>query len=147
MTEPALTALLSKIENPFVLGGVIMLLIVLTFSKKVAEVTGPLGALARLWNTRQVRRVERERALRKAQHERDREEDSAELGQLRTDVEWLRRELGDMRRREQLRDQQARAHSDWDNEWVPKARAAGIPVSDPPTLYLDLAPLHVPEEP
>lgn len=33
-----------------------------------------------------------------------------------------------------------RAHTDWDNDWVPLARAAGIDVPDPPSLYLDLEP-------
>lgn len=150
MTEPNVWAAISShMDNPIVFGIVLALGVYLFVSKRLAEIRGTfawVGALARWWNDRQKRRVERDRDLWRAQHSADREREDAELEELREDVRWLRRELGDMKQRERLRDTQARKHTAWDNEVVQKLQAARIPVDDPPPLYLDLAPQHIPEE-
>lgn len=146
MTEQVLAKLGEHMDNPLVFMLVLAVVTYLFVSKRLAQISGPIGALARWWNGRQVARVQRQRELWKAQHDRDREQDSAELQELRDDVRWLRRELGDMKARERLRDQQARAHTAWDNEWVPRAQALGLDIPEPPPLYLDLAPLYIPEE-
>ncbi|TFV83171.1 hypothetical protein [Blastococcus sp. CT_GayMR16] len=138
-----------RMDNPIVFGLVVAMAFYLFLSKRLAELKGGfawVGALARWWTRRQERRIERDQALWRARYGAELERDAAELEQLRDDVEWLRRELSDMRRREQLRDNQARKHTTWDNEWVPKAQRAGLDIPEPPPLYLDLAPLFVPEE-
>lgn len=151
VAEPELWSVIgSNMDNPIVFALVLAAGVYLFVSKRLAEITGMfawVGGAARWWNGRQKRKVLAEAELWKVTHAADRERDAAELEQLREDVNWLRRELGDMRRREQLRDQQARKHTAWDNEWVPRAQAAGIPITDPPPLYLDLAPLHIPDLP
>lgn len=139
----------SRMDNPIVFAVVLALGVWLFVSKRLAELKGTfawIGGLARWWSERQRRKVLAEAELWKVTHAADRERDAAELDQLRVDVNWLRRELGDMRRREQLRDGQARRHTQWDNDVVRKLQAADIPVGDPPPLYLDLAPLHIPDE-
>jgi len=146
VNDAVIAELTKHLSNPIVFVLVLAAVAYLFVSKRLAQISGPIGALARWWNGRQVARVQRDRELFKAQHDADLEHRDAEVQQLREDVAYLRRELIDMRKREQLRDQQARAHTAWDNEWVPKAQAAGIPIPEPPPLYLDLAPLHLPEE-
>lgn len=146
MTDQVWAKLSEHLDNPLVFMLVLAGVAYLFISKRLAELSGPLGAAARWWNGRQIARVQRQRELWKAQHDSDREKENAELEELRADVTWLRRELGDMKARERLRDQQARKHTAWDNEWVPRAQALGLDIPEPPPLYLDLAPLHVPEE-
>lgn len=149
MTEQLQAKIGENLDNPIVFTIVLLLIGYSVLSKRLAELSGPfkaLGGAARWWNGRQIKKIQRQREQWKAQHEADREQENAELAQLHADVKWLRRELGDMRQREQLRDAQARKHSAWDNEWVPKAQARGIDIPEPPPLYLDLAPLHIPEE-
>lgn len=149
MTEPLTAKIGEHLDNPIVFTIVLILVAYSVLSKRLAELSGPfkaLGGLARWWNGRQIARVQRQRELWKAQHDSDWEREDAEMAQLRHDVNYLTRELADMRRREQLRDQQARAHTAWDNAWVPRAQALGLDIPEPPPLYLDLAPLHIPEE-
>jgi hypothetical protein len=150
VSEPDLWAALgAHMDNPIVLGLVLVAGIFLFVSKRLAEIRGTfawIGSLARWWNGRQKRRVLADAELWKVTRSTSEERDAIELTQLRLDVDYLRRELDDMRRREQLRDRQARAHTAWDNVWVPKAQAAGIAIPEPPPLYLDLAPLYIPEE-
>ncbi len=146
MTEQVLSKLSEHLDNPLVFMLVLAVVAYLFVSKRLAELSGPLGAAARWWNGRQGARVQRQRELWKTQHDADREKENAEMATLRHDVDYLTRELSDMRARERLRDQQARKHTAWDNEWVPKAQALGLNIPDPPPLYLDLAPLHIPEE-
>lgn len=140
-------AVVPYLSNPIVLVIVCLAAAYMTVSKRLAQIAGPIGALARWWNSRRLEKVKRDRSLWFEQHARDREQDAAELDQLREDVGYLRREVIDMRRREQVRDRQAREHTQWDNEVVRKLLAAGIQVNDPPPLYPDLAPLHVPDPP
>jgi len=140
----------SHMDNPVVFCLVLAGGVYAFVSKRLAQIKGTfawVGGLARWWNSRQERKVIAEAALWRTAHKVDRERDAVELDQLRTDVNWLRRELDDMRRREQLRDAQARRHTQWDNGVVQKLQAANIPVDEPPPLYLDLAPLHTSEEP
>lgn len=149
MTDQVVAKLSNHLDNPIVFVLVLAVVAYLFVSKRLAELSGPLkalGGLARWWNGRQIARVQRQRELWKAQHEADREKENVEMTNLRSDVDYLTRELQDMRRREQLRDAQARKHTAWDNEWVPRAQALGLNIPDPPPLYLDLAPLHIPEE-
>jgi hypothetical protein len=149
VTEQVLAELGKHLDNPIVFVLVLAVVAYLFISKRLAELSGPLkalGGMARWWNGRQVARVQRQRELWKATHDSDREREDAELEQLRHDVAYLTRELTDMKRRERLRDQQARKHTAWDNEWVPRAQALGLDIPEPPPLYLDLAPLHIPEE-
>lgn len=138
--------LAKHLDNPIVLVVVLAAVVYLFVSKRLAEISGPIGALARWWNGRQVAKVQRQRELWRAQHDSDREREDAELADLRADVRYLRRELDDMKARERLRDQQARKHTAWDNAVVAKLQAARIPVDDPPPLYLDLAPMHISAE-
>ena len=146
MTEQVTAELAKHLDNPIVFMLVLAVVAYLFVSKRLAELSGPLGAAARWWNGRQIARVQRQRELWKAQHDSDREREDAEMAQLRHDVAYLTRELTDMKRRERLRDAQARKHTAWDNEWVPRAQALGLDIPEPPPLYLDLAPLHIPEE-
>jgi hypothetical protein len=138
------------LDNPIVFMLVLASIAYLFVSKRLAELSGPLkalGGLSRWWNDRQVKKIQRQRELWKATHDSEREREDAEMAQMRADLAYLNRELTDMKRRERLRDAQARAHTDWDNEVVRKLQGAGIPVGDPPPpLYLDLAPLHIPED-
>lgn len=140
------TRLGGQMDNPIIFALVLAAVVYLFVSKRLAEISGPIGALARWWNGRQIARVQRQRGLWKAQHEADDERHDARMGQMQAELDWVTRELTDMRRREQLRDGQARRHTAWDNDVVAKLQAAHIPVADPPPLYLDLAPLHIPEE-
>lgn len=146
MPDALWAAVRPYLDSPVVLVPVLIVAAYMAASKRLAQISGPIGAVARWWNSRQVEKVKRERALWSEQHARDLEENSAELAQLRTDVDWLRHELGDMRRRDQLRDRQAREHTAWDNVVVRQLQAAGLTVDDPPPLYLDLSPLHIPDE-
>jgi hypothetical protein len=148
-SAPLWAALGERMDNPVVLGFVLLVLACTFLSKRLAELKGALswiGGAARWWIGRQERRVERDQALWRARHDADVERDTAELEQLRADVQWLRRELHVMRLREQLRDRQARKHTAWDNQWVPQAQVAGLPITDPPPLYPDLIPHYIPEE-
>lgn len=147
MTDQVMAALGKHLDNPIILGVVLVGIVYLAVSKRLAQISGPIGAVARWWNNRQVEKVKRERTLWSEQHARDREQDTAELDQLREDVEYLRREVVDMRRREAVRDRQAREHTVWDNDVVRQLQAAGITVNDPPPLYPDLAPVHIPDNP
>jgi hypothetical protein len=149
VTETLTAKLGEHLDNPIVFTLVLIVVAYSVLSKRLAELSGPfkaLGGLARWWSGRQVVKVQRQRELWKATHDSEREREDAELEQLRLDVAYLGRELTDMKRRERLRDAQARKHTAWDNEWVPRAQALGLDIPEPPPLYLDLAPLHIPEE-
>lgn len=149
MTETSLWEIVAaRADNPLVFALIIAAAVYLFVSKRLAEIKGTfawVGALARWWTARQQRRVQADADLWRVTHKVERERENAELEQLRADVEWLRGELTDMRRREAARDGQARLHTAWDNEWAPRARDAGIAIPEPPPLYLDLAPLYIPE--
>lgn len=141
--------LVERMDNPVIFVIVVAVGLWLFLSKRLAELQGSfawVGTLARWWTARQRRHIEVDLETWRATHKADREREAAELEDLRLDVAYLRRELNDMRRREVQRDRQARAHTAWDNEWVPRAQAAGLDIPEPPPLYLDLAPLYVPEE-
>jgi hypothetical protein len=121
--EPLTTEIGKHLDNPIVFTVVLIVVAYSVLSKRLAELSGPfkaLGGLARWWSGRQVVKVQRQRELWKATHDSEREREDAELSQLRHDVDYLTRELVDMRRREQLRDQQARKHTAWDNDVVQK---------------------------
>lgn len=150
MTDPDLWAILGqRLDNPIVFVFVVAVGFWLFLSKRLAELQGTfawIGALARWWTSRQRRHVEVDMETWRATHKAERERETAKIERLEADVSWLTGELNDMRKREQARDRQARAHTAWDNEWVPRAQAAGLQIPDPPPLYLDLAPLYVPDE-
>lgn len=150
MTEPDLWAILGqRLDNPVVFALAVAAGFWLFLSRRLAELQGTfawVGALARWWNTRQRRHVEVDLETWRVTHRAEQERADAKVSRLEADVAWLTRELDDMRRRDQARDRQAREHSAWDNAWVDRARAAGLQIPDPPPLYLDLAPLYVPEE-
>lgn len=122
----------------------VALAIVMAVAYVVSEVTGKLnGPLSRLLE----RRKDRQDRQAVGWRERDRRVDELEKAlqiqerTLERLEEQIRGQDDELRMVHRLSDHQRRAiraHTDWDNEWVPRARILGLDIPDPPDLYVYL---------
>ncbi len=63
----------------------------------------------------------------------DRQRHRQEMDQVRAELRWLRGDRADQIRRDQLRAEFDRRLMAWIHEWLPRARALGLVVPDPPS--------------
>lgn len=116
------------------IGGILAAIVTGLFGRKKASA----DAAAVIGDTaRELLQPLRERLQDMAQEEkrmRRRVED------LEADLRWLRAERADQIRRDAAMQTHLRALSIWAQEWLPRARAMGLEVSDPP-MPPDLIPL------
>lgn len=140
----------------------VALAVVLAITYVITEVTGKLnGPLSKLlarraekraeqatgWRERDRRVEELERALATLREGRDTRVTELEQALAYRDnryklvmeeVESLRAEVRMVHRLSDHQRRAIRAHTDWDNTWVPQARRAGMDIPDPPDLYVYL---------
>lgn len=109
--------------------------------EKVAGLSGPATALARAWSNRELRRLRREALLRAerrriaADEEAGRIADlSAQLAELREEVQHLRADRDAARRREARTERYAHELAQYGWRLLHAARAAGLVYVDPPDL-------------
>jgi hypothetical protein len=91
--------LLGETESPVLLIVLAVMGVGLTLSKKAAEIQGPLGAAARWWRDRKIRRIREAQRVWRAQLTADEEQKDARIADLKEQVEYLKRELSGVRLR------------------------------------------------
>ena len=84
-------------------------------------------------------------ALRQQRAE-DRREHEEQIAELKAEIDWLRGDRTDQIRRDRARGVWEQAMVDWVSEWLPRARALGLVVPNPPEAPA-LHPLFAPENP
>jgi hypothetical protein len=84
---------LESTDSPLVYAAILGLGAYMTLSKKLAEVKGPIGALARWWTRREERRIERAQRVWRAKQAVNDEQTDARVIDLTEQVEYLREEL------------------------------------------------------
>ncbi len=87
------TTVLQGSESPFIYTGILLLGAYMTLSKKLAEVKGPIGALARWWTGREERKITRAQQVWRAKQAVVDEQTDARVLDLTEQVEYLRDEL------------------------------------------------------
>lgn len=93
--------ILGETKSPFVLTVLLVMGIGLTLSKRAAEISGPLGAAARWWRNREVRRIEQAQAVWRAHQKVADEQTDARIADLLEQIEYLKGELAQVRARAQ----------------------------------------------
>lgn len=122
----------------------VVLAVILAIAYVISEVAGKFnGPLSKLLARRDARRQERsagwqERDRRVEELEQAREYQDERYALVMDEVKALREELRWLHKLSDHQRRAIRAHTDWDNEWVPKARRAGMDIPDPPDLYVYL---------
>jgi hypothetical protein len=91
------STLLDHSESPILTIVLVVFGVGLTLSKKAAEIKGPLGAVARWWRTRHVRRIEHAQEAWRAQNVADEEQKDARIADLKEQVDYLKRVVKDVR--------------------------------------------------
>lgn len=138
--------------SPRLLAAVVLVLLVVGAAERLFALSGPLTSVVRWWQGRTLSRLRREALIRAEQRRIEREQSKTReddlldrLADLDAEVEWLRLERADQRRRDRARDTYDRAMAAYVYDLAGRARASGIPVDDPPRPP-DLAPLLVEED-
>lgn len=122
----------------------VALAVVLAITYVITEVTGKLnGPLSKLLARRAEKRQEqavgwRERDRRVDELKQAMEYQKGRYALVMEEVKALRAELRMVHKLSDHQRRAIRAHTDWDNTWVPQARRAGMDIPDPPDLYVYL---------
>lgn len=91
-----------------------------------------------------VATLREQRAEDRAEHEAHRRECAEQIEEITAEVQWLRYDRADQIRRDRARAMFEADIVNWIDEWLPRARALGLDVPDPPRAP-DLPPLIDPE--
>jgi hypothetical protein len=105
---------------------------VLYAAERVFALSGPMSKLVRWWRGRELGRLRREAELRAEQRRIQREEETAVMADLRTQVDELMREVGRLRTVVRSSEAHHRVMRDWADGLLRSARAAGLTYVDPP---------------
>lgn len=137
---------------PLLVGGLVVLGTAVWLAERIFALSGPATKLAAWWRGRTLAKLRREALLRAEQRRIEREEAKtreddleAQLADLRAEVEWLHGERADQRARDRARDTYDRRMAAWAHDTAARSRAAGVPISEPPSAP-DLAPLLIEED-
>lgn len=122
----------------------VVLAVILALAYVISEVTGKLnGPLSKLLERRKAKQETQTVGWRERDRRVEELEQTVEI--LKGQIELLRDQASghqdELRMVHRLSDHQRRAirmHTDWDNEWVPRARLLGLDIPDPPDLYVYL---------
>lgn len=140
-------------SNPLLYGVLVVIGYAVWLAEKVTGANGVFTRIKTAWDNREINRLVREKKVREARLALEQLEESAVIRQLRTQVadlsaemEWNRRERLDLAAREHHRAEFDRAIAQWINQWVPRARAAGLDIPDPPQ-FIELPPVVLPRWP
>lgn len=152
-----MTELLEAVKgSPFLLALVVLVALIVLLWERLGGYNGPWTRAWNAWRNREENRLRREARVRALRRQIAAEEEAVVVAQLRTDYEglsaryaeqaaqldWLMRDRQDQVRRDYHRAEFDRAMVAWINELVPRARAIGLTVDDPPSMA-DLADLLV----
>lgn len=139
-------------DTPWLLSTLVVGLGVVYLAERLFALSGPITKVLDWWRGRTLTKLRREALIRAEQRRIEREERAAEaadlshrLADLQAEVEWLREERADQRRRDRVRDGYDRRMSAYVFDLAARARASGMEVDDPPRPP-DLAPLLVEED-
>lgn len=139
-------------DTPWLLAIVVVVLLLLGAAERLFALSGPITSIVRWWKGRTLAKLRHEALVRAEQRRIEREQTAdrvddlmAQLADVRAEVEWLRDERADQRRRDRVRDAYDRKMSTYSHVLAGQARAAGIAVEDPPDPP-DLAPLLIEED-